>query len=144
MNDLWPTLVPLVIGSAVVPVQILITVTLLRSSLRVASSWVTGMAATRLAQGVLFGFVFYEALAHSASATGPGLVGSTLLLVFAILFYVTALRKLLSTPDEDPPPPQRMANAAGMSPLGAFGAGARRDSTCSWFMIKALSGFGIP
>ncbi len=58
MGDLWGTLLPLIVASALVPVQITLTVLLLRSSVGTAAAWVGGMTATRLAQGVFFGIVF--------------------------------------------------------------------------------------
>ena len=62
MADLWTTLLPLVIGSAVVPTQMVVTAVLLRSSRAQAAAWIAGMAALRVLQGALFGFVFSEAL----------------------------------------------------------------------------------
>ena len=140
MVDLWTTLVPLVIGSAIVPVQILITVLLVRNSLRTASAWVAGMAAVRLAQGVLFGFVFYQVVATSGSAAGPGIVGSSLLLVLSVLFYVTALRKALA--DRDAPPPKWMDKVGSLSSSGAFGAGSAYVAVAPKFWVFTLGAIG--
>lgn len=65
MTDLWTTLIPLILGSAVLPVQIAITVLLLRSgSGRIAAvACVTGMTVVRLAQGIVIGFVLGAARA---------------------------------------------------------------------------------
>jgi threonine/homoserine/homoserine lactone efflux protein len=142
MTDLWTTLVPLIIGSAVVPVQILVTIMLVRSSLRTATAWVAGMAAVRLVQGVLFGFVFYEALAHSGSSGGPGFAGSTLLLVLAVLFYVTAIRQALADDDSDAPPPKWMAKVGSMSWPAALGAGATYVAIAPKFWVFTLGAVG--
>ena len=138
MASLWGTLVPLVIGSAIVPVQILVTVMLLRSSLRTAAAWVAGMAAVRVAQGIVFGVVLADALAHSPASSGPGLGGSTLLLVFAVLFYVTALSKALTEDDPDAPPPRWMEKAGSMSWPAAFGIGAGYVAISPKFWVFTL------
>ncbi len=48
---------------------------------------------------------------------------SLLLLVVAIVFYVTAARQLLSHTDEDAPPPKWMAMVASATPARAFALG---------------------
>ena len=95
MSDLWGTLLPLIVASAVVPVQITLTVLLLRASVGTAAAWVGGMTATRLAQGVLFGLVFAEAGVASEGEDGPGLFVSAVLLVVALLFLTKAAKALL-------------------------------------------------
>lgn len=142
MGELWGTLVPLILGSAVVPVQIVVTVVLLRSSLRTAAAWVAGMAAVRLIQGLLFGLVFAESGADSAPSGGPGIVAATLLLVFAVLFYVTALRMALAGDDPDAPPPQWMSRTESMSPLAAFGAAAGYVVISPKFWVFTLGAIG--
>ncbi|MGA7313938.1 MAG: GAP family protein [Silvibacterium sp.] len=119
---LWSKLIPLIIFSAIPPVQIVVTLLLARSSIRAAVAWVAGITSVRLIQGILFGFVFSAGNAES-EATAPGFIAG-LMLVLAVVFYVTALRKALADEDEDAPPPQWMAKAESMSPLAAFGAGA--------------------
>ena len=101
MGDLWGTLLPLIVASAVVPVQITLTVLLLRASVGTAAAWVGGMTATRLAQGVLFGIVFAEAGAVSGSQDGPGIVVSVVLLVVALLFLTKAAKALLGGGGDD-------------------------------------------
>ena len=96
MGDLWSTLLPLIVASALVPVQITLTVLLLRSSVGTAAAWVGGMTATRLVQGVLFGVVFAGAGALSGSQDGPGPVVSVVLLVVALLFLTKAAKLLLA------------------------------------------------
>ena len=142
MGELWSTLIPLIVGSAVVPVQIVVTVVLLRSSLRTAAAWVAGMAAVRLSQGVLFGFVLSESGADSVASGSPGVVASGLLLVFAVLFYVTALRMALADDDADAPPPKWMSKAESMSPMGAFGAAAGYVAISLKFWVFTLGAIG--
>ena len=74
MGDLWGTLVPLIIGSALVPVQIVITAMLLRSKAGriTAVGLVAGMTVVRLVQGVVFGFFVGNEAGATSSAEGPG------------------------------------------------------------------------
>ena len=125
MADLWTTLLPLVIGSAVVPTQMVVTAVLLRSSRGKAAAWIAGMAALRVLQGALFGLVFSEARSHATSAGGPRIVAGGLLLALAALFVATALRHAIG--DEDAAAaaaPPWLSRVDAMPGLAAFGAGA--------------------
>ncbi len=125
MADLWTTLLPLVIGSAVVPTQMVVTAVLLRSSRAKAAAWIAGMAALRVLQGALFGFVFSEARSHATSAGGPRIVAGGLLLALAALFYATALRQALAGDDTAAAAaPQWLSRVESMPGVAAFGAGA--------------------
>jgi hypothetical protein len=106
MVQVWSILAPLIVASAVLPAQIVVTLLLARSSLRAAFSWVAGMTTVRLIQGVLFGFVFSSVEAKS-DTTSSGLAGG-LLLVASLLLYAGAVKKLLAkeAEDEDAPPPK--------------------------------------
>lgn len=137
-------LIPLAIGSAVVPVQIVITVLLLRSPTGPgpATAWVGGMAATRLAQGLLLGFVLGSGGDVPDDGSGPGLLASILLLVVAILLYAGALKAWLGAPDEDAPPPRWMTAFEGVTPGRAFllGAGLVAASAKLWvFTLSAIA-----
>jgi hypothetical protein len=125
MLEMWSTLAPLIIASAALPLQIIVTLLLARSSRRAAFAWVAGMTVARLIQGILFGFVFSGPEAQS-EATSSGFVGG-LLLVVSVLLYAGAIKKLLANQDnedEDAPPPKWTVKVASMSPLAAFAAGA--------------------
>ena len=142
MLALWSTLVPLIIGSAVVPVQLVATIVLLRSSLRTAAAWVAGMAVVRLVQGFVFGVLFSEASAGSTASGGPGIVASGLLLAISLLFYVTAIRQLLGGDDGEDAPPKWMSRVGAMSPLTAFGAGAGYVAIAPKFWVFTLGAIG--
>ena len=126
MGGLWTSLLPLIIGSALVPIQIVITPMLLRGGRASAVAWVAGMTVVRLGQGILFGLLL------GGPGTGGGATGSTgagtgvslLLLVLAIVFYVTAAKQVVAQPDEDAPPPRWMAMIDSVTPVKAFGLGA--------------------
>ena len=67
MTDLWSSLIPLIVGGALVPIQIIVTTLLLRSKAGkvAAAAWVAGMTTLRLAQGLVFGLLL-------GSRTGSG------------------------------------------------------------------------
>lgn len=142
MTDLWTTLIPLIVGSAVLPIQLAITILLLRSGSGrlTAIAWVAGMTAVRLAQGIVFGFVLGTG-AGTEGPTRPGPMVSTLLLVVAIVFLVSAARKLLDQPDEDAPPPRWMTMVESVTPGRALllGAGLVTVSAKLWaFTLGAI------
>ena len=144
MNDLWVTLAPLIVGSALVPVQLLITILLVATSRSTALSWVAGMTTIRVAQGVLFGVVLASDDVPADSA-GPGPVASTLLLVAGLFFLVTALKHLLGHEDPDAPPPRWMSTIDGLSPAKAFlfGAGMMTIGVKFWvFTLSAVAAIG--
>jgi hypothetical protein len=144
MNDLWTALLPLAIGSAILPVQITVTVLLLRSTAgRISAvAWLAGLTAVRLAQGIVFGLVLGVGVAEAEGPDRPGPIVSTLLLVVGVLFLVGVLRKLVDAPDDDAPPPRWMARVSTATPARAFalGAGATAASAKLWaFTLSAIA-----
>ena len=147
MNGLWSSLIPLIVGSALVPIQIVITVLLLRSSAGriTAVAWIAGMTTVRLAQGVIFGLVLGASAEAGSAAGGPGTAASLLLLVVAVVFYVSAAKQLLREPDEDAPPPKWMAGLEAITPVKAYllGAGLLSVSVKFWvFTLGAIAAIG--
>ena len=126
MGELWASLIPLIIGSALVPMQIVITTMLLRARTgrMTAVAWLAGMTVVRLGQGLVFGLILGGSKDAASGASGSSTALSLLLLVVAILFYVTALKSLLNHPDEDAPPPKWMAMVESITPGKALGLGA--------------------
>lgn len=143
MSDTLISLLPYIIGTAVVPAQIIITILLLKSpqqGLLKAMLFVAGMTASRLAQGVLFGFVL-DLGDTSSDADGDGLVVSTLLLVLGLLLIVAAYKKWSKEPDPDDPPPRWLAmmDQATVSQVFFFGAALPLISPKLWvFLLGAL------
>jgi len=141
MFDLWSNLAPLILASAVLPAQSIVTLLLVRSSLRSAYAWVAGMTAVRLLQGVLFGVVLTASEEH-AGPKSPQYVLGTALLVLALLLYVKAGRAAIGgqneDEDEDAPPPRWMVKAGSMPPTAAFGAGAGFMTLGAKFLIFTL------
>jgi len=146
MNDLWTTLLPLILGSALVPAQIIVTILLLRSrgGRIVAVAWIAGMTVARLAQGVVFGLVQGVGSAGEVSG-GPGWILSSVLLVLAVVLYATAAKELAGGTDEDAPPPKWMSMVEGVTPGRAFllGAGLVLIGAKLWvFTLGALGAIG--
>lgn len=147
MADLWGSLIPLIVGGALVPIQIVITILLLRSKAGriTAVAWVAGMTTVRLAQGLVFGLLLGSRSGSDTSADGPGTALSLLLLVLAIVFYVSAAKQLLKHPDEDAPPPKWMAMVDGMRPARAYlvGVGLLTIGAKFWvFTLGAIAAIG--
>jgi hypothetical protein len=148
MGELWGSLVPLIIGSALVPIQIVITTMLLRSSAGkiTAVAWLAGMTVVRLGQGLVFGLILGSSASEASASDGAGTAVSLLLLAVAILFYVTAVKQLLNHPDEDAPPPKWMAMVGSVGPGRAFGlaAGILLVNVKLWvFTLGAISVIGV-
>ena len=145
MVELWSNLVPLILASAALPLQTIVTLLLVRSSLRSAYAWLAGMTTVRLLQGVLFGVVL-DASETKAGPTSPQYFLGILLLVLALLLYVKAFRAAIGArdeaEDEDAPPPQWIAKAGSMSPLAAFAAGAGFMTLSFKFLIFTLGAIG--
>jgi hypothetical protein len=147
MSSMWSTLIPLVIGSALVPIQIIITILLLRSAAgkRSAVAWVAGMTAVRLLQGVIFGVVLSSDSVSTSDPDETSLVTASVLLIVGILFVIMATRQLLHEPDLDEPPPKWLTMTATMRPGKAFvlGAGVLALGVKFWvFTLGALSAIG--
>ncbi len=125
MDSLWAALGSLVLGSALVPAQLVVTIALLRSptGTRAATAFIAGMSAVRLLQGVVFGLVVQGTGAGDDPATASTLRAS-LLLAVAILLLVMAIRKLLTDEDPDAPPPAWLTRAGSLRPGQAFLTGA--------------------
>ena len=124
MTELWTTLVPLAIATAVLPVQIAITILMLRSAggrIR-AGAWIAGMTAVRLVQYALFGLILERAMDEAETGTSP--VEGALLLVVDVLLFVSAARKLANQPDEDAMPPRWMTMVDGITVRRALLMGA--------------------
>jgi threonine/homoserine/homoserine lactone efflux protein len=125
VTDLWTSLIPLIVGTAVLPVQVTITILILRApgGRRTAAAWVGGMTLVRLVQGVLF-LAILDIAAQGHDGEDGGVIASALLFLVAVLFYLGALRKATKQPDEDAPPPGWMTKIASITPRRAFLLGA--------------------
>lgn len=122
MSALVIELLPLILGNVLAPLWLIITLILLSKpgGLLKASGFVLGMTSVRVAQGVLFGFVF---TARNDSDSGAP-IASTLKLVLGILLLIAAYKKWRKEEDPDEPPPKWMQSLDQVSAAKAFGMGA--------------------
>jgi Sap, sulfolipid-1-addressing protein len=127
MGSVIISLLPLIIGSALVPIQIIIVILLLKSprqGLLKASAYVGGMTTLRLLQGLIFGLILTGgASATAEESSGKGPIVSTLLLVLGIFFLITAYKQWRKDDDPDAPPPKWLAMMDSFTPIKAFGLG---------------------
>ncbi|MBE9227577.1 GAP family protein [Phormidium sp. LEGE 05292] len=126
METLLVSLLPYIIGSAVVPLQIIICLLFLKSDrqgLFKAIAYFAGMTITRLLQGLIFGLIFIDAAASAEASSDKNLVISTLLLVLGILLFIAAYKKWRGQDDPDDPPPKWLTTIDSSTPVKAFGIG---------------------
>jgi len=127
MQTLLILLLPYIIGSAVVPLQIIIGLLLLTSpkqGLLKSVAYVAGMTVTRLLQGLIFSLVFAESVALAEEAGGgKNPIVATLLLVLGILLLISAYKKWKREDDPDDPPPKWLTMVNSSTPSKAFGIG---------------------
>ena len=127
MGSVLVSLLPYIIGSAVVPVQVIIDILLLKSpkqGLLKASAYVGGMTTMRLLQGLIFGLILTgNATTTVEESSGRGPVVSTLLLLLGIFLLITAYKQWSKQDDPDGPPPKWLTTIGSLNPLKAFGIG---------------------
>jgi len=144
---MWDSLIPLILGSALEPIELVVTIMLLGTPtrLRAAGAWVGGHVSTRLLQGLVFGTILHWGKRSADSDHARHWIVSTVLLVVALLFLVTAARELFTGDDPDAPPPKWMSMLTSATPTRAFfiGAGLMTVSVKAWvFTLAAISVIG--
>jgi hypothetical protein len=138
-------LIPLILGSAIVPIQIIIALFLLRGERGVlkATAFVAGMATARIVQGVVFGLIFSSK--QDTGDGGGGIITSVLLLMLGVLLWITAIKQYRKEDDPDAPPPKWMKMFDSVTPVKAFGFGTLLIliSAKLWaFTLSALATIG--
>jgi len=143
MSALFVSLLPFILGSALLPIQIIIVILILnspRQGVLKAGAYVGGMTLIRLLQGLVFGLVLSSGeLADDDQE--KSLVVMTLITVLGILLLVTAYRQWRTEDDPDAPPPKWMAMVDSLTPLKALGFGFGLLLICGkcWvFMLGAI------
>jgi len=145
MDGLAGTLLPLAIASAVVPVHLLVTTLLLRGEAgrAAAAAWISGMTATRLVQGLVFGLVVVPV--ERDDPASAAIIVDVILLVIAVALLALAARAWIKEPDEDAPPPSWMTALERIGPgrAFAFGAGIVAVGPKFWvFTLGAIAAIG--
>jgi threonine/homoserine/homoserine lactone efflux protein len=146
MGSLIVSLLPFIIGSTAVPIQIIINILLLQNpqqGLLKSAAYVCGMTLLRLLQGLVFILILSRSTVDSAEGnSGKGPVVSTLLLVLSIFLLITAYKKWQKEDDPDSPPPQWLTAIANLSPLKAFAIGFGMLAIGPKFWVFTLSAVG--
>jgi len=147
-DELWRTLAPHVTltlpKTAVVPVPIIIALLLLSNqrALLKGAVFVGGAIIVRLAQGIVFGYIFASGPAATTD-TGGNLIVSALLIVLGVLMLITAFKKWDKDEDPDAPPPKWIAAVGSLSALQAFGIGAAVVALSTKQWVFTLSAIGV-
>ncbi len=126
MGNLLISLLPYIIGSAVVPLQIILGLLLLKSHKRgllKAIAYVTGMTITRILQGSVFAALLARSPVITQGSNGKSPVIATLLLVLGILLLITAYKKWRGEVDADDPQPRWLNRIDNITPMKALGIG---------------------
>jgi Sap-like sulfolipid-1-addressing protein len=125
MGSTIASLVPLIVGAAALPLYIILTLLLVRTKGGVikGTAFAAGVMLVRLLQGLLFGYIFAEAIEARGASSGNDL-SSILLLVGGILMLITAAWRWFKEEDPDAPPPKWMKTIDRVSPFKAFAGGA--------------------
>lgn len=143
MGEIIIQLTPFIIGSAVVPLQIMMVILLLnspRQGLAKAISLVAGMTAVRLLQGFFFGLILAP---EPGETSGKSLVVSTLLIVLGILLLITAYKQWRNEDDPDGPPPKWLVMLDTLTPLKALGMGAGLVLVSGKLWVFTLSAIAV-
>lgn len=147
MGALLISLSPFIIGSAVVPIQIIIDILLLKSprqGLLRATAYVGGMTTLRLLQGLIFGLILTNSAAASAEESGgKSPIVLTLLLVLGLFLLITAYRMWRKEDDPDAPPPRWLIMIDSLTPLKAFGIGFGLLLIGAKFWVFTLGAIGV-
>jgi uncharacterized membrane protein len=125
MGAVLINLFPIVVGAAIVPLWLTLTLLVLQGpdgAVR-AGAFAAGAMTMRLLQGALFGYVF-AAEPDADRVAGSDLIVSALMLLIGIVLLVTFVRTLFGQDDPDAPPPGWLAHAGSLSAPVMFGVGA--------------------
>ena len=143
MASIFPSLLPLILGSALAPVWIVLVLLTLRSrnGLLKAFAFVAGVTTVRLLQGVLFGLVLGNAKATGDNSAAP--VASTLIMVMGILLLITAVKTYRHEPGLDDPPPKWMGMIDTVTPRRMFGMGLLLTLLAPKLWVFTLSAIAV-
>lgn len=147
MESIIVNLLPFIIGSALVPVQIIIVILLLTGENRgplKAIAFVLGMTLARLVQGVLYGLILTGGSGDPAdAAAGAGWVKATVLVILGILLLIGAYKKWANAPDPDAPPPRWITMFDGLTVARALLVGAALILIAPKLWVFTLGALGV-
>lgn len=145
MGSVLVQLIPLVIGSVMMPTWVLLVLVLLREGRGPveAIAFVSGIVVVKLLQGLIFGSIFgaYDVNHHRSEI--EAIIVATLLIVVGLLMWMAALKLFIQGDDPDGPPPAWTRMVSAITPLKAFGLGAALVTTSSRSWLFTLAAIGI-
>lgn len=145
MGSVLLQLIPLVIGSVMMPTWVLLVLVLLRKGRRPveAIAFVSGIVVVKLLQGLIFGTIFgaYDVNHHRSEI--EAIIVATLLIVVGLLMWMAALKLFIQGDDPDGPPPAWTRMVSAITPLKAFGLGTALVTTSSRSWLFTLAAIGI-
>ena len=144
MGSVLIQLLPLAIGSMIMPTWILLVLSLLKSEHGQvgAVAFVGGVTAVRLLQGISFGFFITASdMTHKTSKTET--IVSTLLLVTGILLWAAALKQVYAEDEPDALLAKWMTMTTALTPVRAFGLGALLVATSARAWLFTLDAIGV-
>lgn len=140
-DTLLISLMPLILASALVPVQIIVTILLLQQKsqgLTRGVMFALGLTFTRIIQGLVFGVILYP----TAQAEGTSPVVYILLTLLGILLLITAYKKSQKQPDPYKKP-ALIGKMISLSPQGIFLAGLGLPLLSAKLWVFTLSAISI-
>jgi hypothetical protein len=146
MQSLFFDLLALSIASAMGPGQIIFDTLLLLSPKRAvikAGSFVAGMTAIRLIQGIVFGLILGGAVNSVSNTSQPNVISSTLLLVLGIALLITAYKQWQNQDQSDESQPKWLSMIEGLTPIKAFGIGAILVATSPNLWVFTLNAIAV-
>jgi hypothetical protein len=144
MGSVLIELLPLIIGSMLMPTWILLVLSLLQSrhGRMGAIAFVGGVTAVRLLQILFFSFCISVAgVLHRPGKTQT--IVSTLLVVAGILLWATALKQLFARDTSETLMAKWMSVISALSPVRAFGLGSLLVATSMRAWLFMLAAIGI-
>ncbi|HEX5439776.1 MAG TPA: GAP family protein [Ktedonobacterales bacterium] len=145
MGSVLLQMIPLVIGSVMMPTWVLLVLVLLRKGRGPAEAiaFVSGIVVVKILQGLIFGTIFgaYDVSHHRSEI--EAIIVTTLLIVVGLLMWMAALKLFIQGDDPDGPPPAWTRMVSAITPLKAFGLGTALVTTSSRSWLFTLAAIGI-
>lgn len=144
MADVILKLVPMMLGTALAPIWIILVLLILRSpnGLLKAFAFVSGETTVRIGQGIAFGYVFGVSKMASKETGNDSSIVSVLLLIVGILLLTAAIRIFRSEDDPDASP-RWIGLIDSISVLKVFSLGVVLTLMAAKFWVFTLSASGV-
>jgi hypothetical protein len=141
--DVLVAIIPIVIGAALMPGWIVLTLLLLQrpDGILASAAFIGGITAVRLLQGLAFGVAFASTDVARESGQASAVV-STVFVVMGLAMWATSIGQLIRRDDPDAPPSHWLISLKTRSAavLIAFGAILVITSGKQWMFVLAASG----